>query len=154
MARFRANLVCFGILSCLFLLVKSKTVTVSIDVNQPVHQVNDKFLSVAFGASMIDSRRYPLKDVLRSRKLITLAKALAPAYLRLGGTAADFITFEPDTREEDDCCEAAKKQTNVVDSRDSIGAFDAVAKDQIASRNNEEDEEFIDVDDEIIEELI
>lgn len=30
-----------------------------------------------------------------SKPLQTLAKALAPCYLRLGGTSADFLTFDP-----------------------------------------------------------
>ena len=64
---------------------------------------------MAFGASMIDAQRYPLRDVLRSKKLITLASALSPAYLRLGGTAADFVTFDPNPSEnEEDRCAAAR----------------------------------------------
>jgi len=74
-------------------VVRIQDVDVSITLTTTIHTVNDRFVSVALGASMIDTPN-PLEIVLRSKKLIALARALAPAYLRLGGTAADFVTFE------------------------------------------------------------
>ena len=40
-------------------------------------------------------KRLPLKRYCSSKKIRTLARQLAPAYGRFGGTPADFIIFSP-----------------------------------------------------------
>ena len=71
-----------------------KSYRVSIDTQQCVYQADDRFLSVALGASLI--RRHWENFNFSSVKLQNLAKGLTPAYLRMGGTDEDFLLFEPD----------------------------------------------------------
>ncbi|XP_038648566.1 heparanase [Scyliorhinus canicula] len=70
----------------------SESVRVQPEFSRPLRSVSPRFLSVALDASLL--RTHSL-DLLRSQKLITLARGLSPGYLRFGGTGADFILFEP-----------------------------------------------------------
>ncbi|XP_077992425.1 heparanase-like isoform X1 [Glandiceps talaboti] len=68
-------------------------VSTYVDVNTDtvLRTVSDKFLSVAIDAFMI---RFHYNNLnFSSPRLLTLAKALTPGYLRVSGTAADFLTF-------------------------------------------------------------
>jgi len=134
----------FLVVTLLSTFVIGKTITVSIKMTEPVHQVNERFVSVAFGASMIDSQRYPLRDVLRSKKLIALASALAPAYLRLGGTAADFVTFDPNLTDGDDRCATAKNDevlTTGCENEGSLEMPDEVVDEVVNVEEGREEEE-------------
>ncbi|KXJ22945.1 Heparanase, partial [Exaiptasia diaphana] len=53
--------------------------------------VDKRFLSIAIDTNLLRHDWYGLKVC---DKLTTLAKGLQPAYLRIGGTAADFLTFD------------------------------------------------------------
>ena len=64
----------------------------SIDVFNKVAQVDPKFLSVAIDSHVV-AERWKNFD-FDSDRVLNMAKALAPAYLRLGGTAADLLTFK------------------------------------------------------------
>ncbi|XP_078588333.1 heparanase-like isoform X1 [Branchiostoma floridae x Branchiostoma japonicum] len=55
--------------------------------------VDRRFLSLALGPKLI--QHGTLLSLLRSERFQTLAAGLAPAFLRLGGTAEDFLIFEP-----------------------------------------------------------
>ncbi|KAG2466541.1 HPSE Heparanase, partial [Polypterus senegalus] len=61
---------------------------------EPLAIVNERFLSVAIDASLAGDEKFI--SILGSQKLRTLAKGLAPGYLRFGGTKADFTVFLPD----------------------------------------------------------
>lgn len=58
---------------------------------QPLlHTVSDKFLSFGLDTSLLrDMKSLPIKD----NKFINLARHLAPAYVRIGGTSADCLYF-------------------------------------------------------------
>ena len=60
-----------------------------------VYEVSDQFLSVTIDAGFINDNW----DVINftAPRVINMAKALAPAMLRIGGTSQDFIIFEEST---------------------------------------------------------
>ncbi|XP_078391527.1 heparanase [Cetorhinus maximus] len=70
----------------------SEDVRVQPEFTRSLRAVSPRFLSVALDASLLWTQSL---DLLRSQKLITLARGLSPGYLRFGGTGADFILFEP-----------------------------------------------------------
>ena len=55
-------------------------------------KVDPKFLSVAIGSRLVGEnwKNFDFK----STKLLNMAKSLAPAYFRLGGTSADLLYFK------------------------------------------------------------
>ncbi|XP_061886877.1 heparanase [Entelurus aequoreus] len=57
------------------------------------HRVDPRFVSVTIDASLAQDERFMY--LLSSPKVRTLAKALAPAYVRFGGTRQDFMEFSP-----------------------------------------------------------
>ncbi|CAB3990775.1 heparanase isoform X1 [Paramuricea clavata] len=67
---------------------------VYINTKQCVHKTDQKFLSIALDSSLIRYRWDHFN--FSSEKLQNLAKGLAPAYLRIGGTDEDFLWFNPD----------------------------------------------------------
>ena len=66
---------------------------VYINTKQCVYETDQKFLSIALGSHLI--RRRWENFNFASIKLNNLAKGLAPAYLRIGGTDEDFLLFNP-----------------------------------------------------------
>ena len=95
---------------------RRKTVKITIDINQPLFKVNNNYLSVAVDISkalgghwwnssgsveMKLGKHKTLPLDLTNKKLIALTSALAPAYLRIGGTEADKTLFgETDTNKD------------------------------------------------------
>ena len=69
--------------------------TVSINLNQSVFTVSKKFLSVAITVGLI--REHWPHISFTSEKFFTLAKGLSPAFLRVGGTAEDFLIYDDST---------------------------------------------------------
>ncbi|CAH1782773.1 unnamed protein product [Owenia fusiformis] len=83
--------VLFTSFSTLFMFDSSQTelVKVEIDLQKIQYKVSDEFLSVGLeseGAVKL------LPD--SSPKLLALTRGLSPAYLRIGGTSADFLIFD------------------------------------------------------------
>ncbi|XP_073408918.1 inactive heparanase-2 isoform X2 [Dendrobates tinctorius] len=72
--------------------VKGRTL-ILLDVNTktPLRTVSESFLSVQLDPSII---RDGWLDFLSSKRLVTLARGLAPAYLRFGGRRTDFLQFQ------------------------------------------------------------
>ena len=66
---------------------------VNINTKQCVYETDHKFLSIALDSGLIRNRW--LNFSFTSEKLHNLAKGLAPAYLRIGGTNGDFLLFNP-----------------------------------------------------------
>ena len=67
---------------------------VVINTKQCVYETDQKFLSIALDSNLV---RYRWESFdFSSGKLQNLAKGLAPAYLRLGGTEEDFLLFSED----------------------------------------------------------
>ncbi|XDA77704.1 hypothetical protein R6Z07M_007796 [Ovis aries] len=60
---------------------------------RPLHLVSPAFLSFTIDANLATDPRF--FTFLGSSKLRTLARGLSPAYLRFGGTKADFLIFDP-----------------------------------------------------------
>ena len=58
---------------------------------EPWCEVDARFLSVAIDSHLI-AERWKNFD-FSSKRVLNMARALAPAYLRIGGTAADLLTF-------------------------------------------------------------
>ena len=69
---------------------------VVVNTEQCVYETDEKFLSIALDSTLIKDRWKSFK--FSSVKLQNLAKGLAPAYLRIGGTEEDFLLFNPDTK--------------------------------------------------------
>jgi len=65
---------------------------VSIDLNRAVFTVSENFLSVAIDSSIMRHHWHGIN--LTSEKFFTLAVALSPAYLRIGGTSEDFLIYK------------------------------------------------------------
>lgn len=65
---------------------------VLLDVNtrSPIRVLNDNFLSLQLDPSIIKDGWL---DFLSSKRLVTLARGLSPAYLRFGGKRTDFLQF-------------------------------------------------------------
>jgi heparanase 1 len=61
--------------------------------------VNKNFVSVALSSGFLNYSKIPVMEVLTSQKFVNLASALAPTYLRIGGTKADFVIFDPNVTE-------------------------------------------------------
>ena len=62
----------------------------NVNLNQSLYEVDAEFLSVVLGTGTIEEER--LAD-LTDPQVISLAKGLSPAMLRLGGTRGDFLLF-------------------------------------------------------------
>ena len=62
---------------------------------KPLCEVEDRFLSVALGASKAENGFRIIK--FDSQKLKNLVSALRPAYFRLGGSAANFLVFQSES---------------------------------------------------------
>ncbi|KAM4636955.1 inactive heparanase-2 [Discoglossus pictus] len=64
-----------------------------LDVNTktPIRTVNENFLSVQLDPSIIHDGWL---DFLSSKRLVTLARGLSPAFLRFGGRRTDFLQFQ------------------------------------------------------------
>lgn len=66
--------------------------TVSINLNQSIFTVSEKFLSVTLDAGVM--RNHWEKVNFTSEKFFTLARGLSPAFLRVGGTSEDFLIYD------------------------------------------------------------
>lgn len=65
--------------------------TIFLEKYQSSHDVSDKFLSFGLDTSLLrDFENLPIKN----EKLINLGYHLKPAYIRIGGTAADCLYFK------------------------------------------------------------
>lgn len=65
---------------------------VSINLDNPLRTVSDRFLSVTIDSGAI-AHNWDALD-LKSTKVLNMGKALAPAMLRIGGTSEDFVIFK------------------------------------------------------------
>lgn len=83
---------------------------ITINLSAPVFLVSNEFLSITLDASGFASS---WGISLTSPLLLTLAKGLSPAMLRLGGTRADFILFSNSTRNYLTALPQASDNTNV-----------------------------------------
>ncbi|XP_029465963.1 inactive heparanase-2 isoform X3 [Rhinatrema bivittatum] len=72
--------------------VKGRTL-ILLDVNtkNPIRAVSENFLSLQLDPSIIHDGWL---DFLSSKRLVTLARGLAPAFLRFGGKRTDFLQFQ------------------------------------------------------------
>lgn len=93
---------------------RPESVQFKAELARSLRTVSPQFLSVALDASLLRQKGL---DLLRSQKLITLAKALSPGYLRFGGTGADFILFEQNGRpfsSHENSCMSPKTQDDCL----------------------------------------
>ncbi|XP_069970578.1 heparanase isoform X3 [Penaeus vannamei] len=67
-----------------------------VDEEEVVHEVPRTFLSLALGSSLI--QHHWKKFDTKSPLLLTLTRALSPAVLRMGGSSANFLTYDPQAR--------------------------------------------------------
>ncbi len=65
---------------------------VSINLNRSVFTVSEKFLSVAIDSGIM-MHNWPHVN-FSSERFFNLAKGLSPAFLRIGGTAEDFLIYD------------------------------------------------------------
>ncbi|XP_067658195.1 heparanase-like [Haliotis asinina] len=85
----------FILCSLLVQCIVSQSVSVTVATDKPIATIDDHFVGLTFDSTMlpISANWYGLD--FSSPKVQTLAKALSPCYLRIGGTPGDFMTFDP-----------------------------------------------------------
>ncbi|CAG2214528.1 HPSE [Mytilus edulis] len=83
----------FLLLSFLNALIEA--IDLKIATDRAVQIVSDKYLSIAIDTGIIRHNWERLN--FSSIKVESLARALSPCYLRVGGSEADFMKFSPDT---------------------------------------------------------
>lgn len=93
---------CLALLCSNFPLLKAQVVVlgsdkyveqnISINLNRSVFTVSERFLSVAIDSNVMKNHWQYVN--LTSAKFFTLAKGLSPAFLRIGGTNADFEIYD------------------------------------------------------------
>lgn len=66
-----------------------------VDTNDVIATVDERFLSVCLTWRRWDAWKF---DSVREKRLITLTKGLAPAYVRIGGTPSDFVIFQSSSK--------------------------------------------------------
>lgn len=71
---------------------------VFIDTDQVIQTIPDRFLSVTIDTAQIQANWATLN--FSSPKIQRLARGLAPCYLRVGGSSADFLQFNPGVQRE------------------------------------------------------
>ncbi|XP_055280879.1 inactive heparanase-2 isoform X2 [Moschus berezovskii] len=72
--------------------MKEKTlILLDVSTKNPVRTVNENFLSLQLDPSIIHDGWL---DFLSSKRLVTLARGLSPAFLRFGGKRTDFLQFQ------------------------------------------------------------
>ena len=71
---------------------------IMVNLTDHVYEVSDQFLSVTIDAGSI-RHNWNTIDFTATR-IINMAKVLAPAMLRVGGTSQDFLLFEETTKEQ------------------------------------------------------
>ena len=74
---------------------KQQENTIMVNLTDHVYEVSDQFLSVTIDAGNIKSNWDTIN--FTATRIINMAKALAPAMLRVGGTEGDFLLFEETT---------------------------------------------------------
>ncbi|KAK3755114.1 hypothetical protein RRG08_041028 [Elysia crispata] len=67
--------------------------TLFLDVTRPLHITTPRYLSITISGGQL--RRNLIGYDFSSKKLQKLAAALSPADIRIGGTYADFLNFDP-----------------------------------------------------------
>ncbi|KAG7163298.1 Heparanase-like [Homarus americanus] len=99
--------------------VKMRSV-VEVGVKEVVREVPPTFLSVALGPRLIQHNWFNFN--LSSPLVLTLTRALAPAILRMGGSAANFLTYDPTLQDF-----SPHRRDNSVSSfsRDDLGPVQA-----------------------------
>ena len=70
----------------------TSTTIIAVDTSKVLSKVDPRFLSVAIGTHVV-AERWNRFDFNHPR-VLNMAKALSPAYFRLGGTSADLTIFE------------------------------------------------------------
>ncbi|KAK7080636.1 hypothetical protein SK128_002594 [Halocaridina rubra] len=68
-----------------------------IEIGGLLREVPPYFLSVALGPRILHNGL--LEHISRSKKFLTLTRGLAPAMLRVGGSAANFLTFNDNAKQ-------------------------------------------------------
>ena len=66
-----------------------------VNTNDVIASVDERFLSVCLTWRRRDAWKF---DSVREKRLITLTKGLAPAYVRIGGTPSDFVIFQSSSK--------------------------------------------------------
>ncbi|CAK6436207.1 unnamed protein product [Pipistrellus nathusii] len=72
--------------------LKEKTlILLDVSTKNPIRTINENFLSLQLDPSIIHDGWL---DFLSSKRLVTLARGLSPAFLRFGGKRTDFLQFQ------------------------------------------------------------
>lgn len=93
-----------AMLAGIVLCVESETLVVKLSTDNVVRTTSDKFLSITLGSTKSRTGWRTLKD---TRKLLSLARGLSPAYFRIGGTVQDYLYWNKDG-EDDNCYNASQ----------------------------------------------
>jgi len=92
-----------------------------VNLTDHVYEVSDQFLSVTIDAGNIKSNWDTIN--FTATRIINMAKALAPAMLRVGGTSQDFILFEEKTKEKEILANLDSDFTMNTSQWDAVNVF-------------------------------
>jgi len=100
---------------------KQQENTIMVNLTDHVYEVSDQFLSVTIDAGNIKSNWDTIN--FTATRIINMAKALAPAMLRVGGTSQDFILFEEKTKEKEILANLDSDFTMNTSQWDAVNVF-------------------------------
>ena len=92
-----------------------------VNLTDHMYQVSDQFLSVTIDAGNIKSNWDTIN--FTATRIINMAKALAPAMLRVGGTEGDFLLFEETTDKNNQSINVYSNFTMNTSQWDAVNMF-------------------------------
>ena len=92
-----------------------------VNLTDHVYEVSDQFLSVTIDAGNIKSNWNTIN--FTATRIINMAKALAPAMLRVGGTEGDFLLFEETTDKNNQSINVYSNFTMNTSQWDAVNMF-------------------------------
>ena len=100
---------------------KQQENTIMVNLTDHVYEVSDQFLSVTIDAGNIKSNWNTIN--FTATRIINMAKALAPAMLRVGGTEGDFLLFEETTDKNNQSINVYSNFTMNTSQWDAVNMF-------------------------------
>jgi len=95
--------------------------TIMVNLTDHMYEVSDQFLSVTIDAGNIKSNWDTIN--FTATRIINMAKALAPAMLRVGGTEGDFLLFEETTDKNNQSINVYSNFTMNTSQWDAVNMF-------------------------------
>lgn len=97
MLKSKFKIIFFATLSLLNCMCHAEIDKIVVKANKELCKVSKKFLSIAIDTQFVF--KYDLNKLIESEVFMKMARGLHPAYLRIGGTAADLVVFDTTTED-------------------------------------------------------